>query len=72
MANDTNPRGRAYVGCSGWNYKDWRGIVYPQKLAQRRWFEHYATLFDTVEINNTFNTFFRRARRGHPTGSPTP
>jgi uncharacterized protein YecE (DUF72 family) len=35
-------------------YKDWRGIVYPEKLPQRRWFEHYATLFDTVEINNTF------------------
>jgi uncharacterized protein YecE (DUF72 family) len=47
-------RGRAHVGCSGWIYKDWRGIVYPEKLPQRRWFEHYATLFDTVEINNTF------------------
>jgi uncharacterized protein YecE (DUF72 family) len=35
-------------------YKDWRGIVYPRELPQRRWFEHYATLFDTVEINNTF------------------
>ena len=35
-------------------YKDWRGIVYPDDLPQRRWFEHYATLFDTVEINNTF------------------
>ena len=45
---------RAHVGCSGWNYKDWRGVVYPQKLPQRRWFEHYSTLFDTVEINNTF------------------
>ncbi len=47
-------RGTAHVGCSGWVYKDWRGIVYPQKLPQRRWFEHYATLFDTVEINNSF------------------
>ena len=46
--------GRAYVGCSGWVYKDWRGIVYPEKLPQRRWFEHYTTLFDTVEINNSF------------------
>ncbi len=35
-------------------YKDWRGVVYPADLPQRRWFEHYATLFDTVEINNTF------------------
>jgi len=28
--------------------------VYPEALPQRRWFEHYATLFDTVEINNSF------------------
>ncbi|MEY2448975.1 MAG: hypothetical protein QOH79_2451 [Acidimicrobiaceae bacterium] len=35
-------------------YKDWRGIVYPQELPARRWFEHYTTLFDTVELNNTF------------------
>jgi uncharacterized protein YecE (DUF72 family) len=35
-------------------YRDWRGIVYPPRLAQKAWFEHYATLFDTVEINNTF------------------
>jgi uncharacterized protein YecE (DUF72 family) len=47
-------RGEARVGCSGWQYKDWRGIVYPEKLPMRRWFEHYTTLFDTVEINNTF------------------
>jgi uncharacterized protein YecE (DUF72 family) len=47
-------RGSAHIGCSGWVYKDWRGIVYPEKLPQRRWFEHYASMFDTVEINNTF------------------
>ncbi|MBA3655601.1 MAG: DUF72 domain-containing protein, partial [Actinobacteria bacterium] len=47
-------RGRAHVGCSGWIYKDWRGVVYPADLSQRRWFEFYAGMFDTVEINNTF------------------
>ncbi len=46
--------GTAHVGCSGWVYRDWRGVVYPRDLPQRRWFEHYASLFDTVEINNTF------------------
>jgi len=35
-------------------YKDWRGVVYPKDLPQRAWFAHYATLFDTVELNNTF------------------
>lgn len=42
------------VGTSGWSYKDWRGIVYPKELPQRSWFECYAQLFDTVELNNTF------------------
>jgi uncharacterized protein YecE (DUF72 family) len=45
---------RAYVGCSGWSSRDWRGVVYPEDLNQRRWFEYYTTLFDTVELNNTF------------------
>ena len=42
------------IGCSGWNYKHWRERVYPKGLPQRRWLEHYATLFDTVEVNSTF------------------
>ncbi len=46
--------GEIRIGCSGWNYEDWRGRVYPKGLPARRWLEHYATLFNTVEINNTF------------------
>ncbi len=42
------------IGCSGWNYAHWRERVYPTGLPPRRWLEHYATLFDTVEVNNTF------------------
>jgi uncharacterized protein YecE (DUF72 family) len=42
------------IGCSGWNYAHWRERVYPRGLPPRRWLEHYATLFDTVEVNNTF------------------
>jgi uncharacterized protein YecE (DUF72 family) len=42
------------VGCSGWNYRDWRGAFYPEGLPARRWLEHYATVFDTVEVNATF------------------
>jgi uncharacterized protein YecE (DUF72 family) len=43
-----------WIGCSGWNYADWRGLVYPKGLPPSRWLEHYATLFDTVEVNSTF------------------
>jgi uncharacterized protein YecE (DUF72 family) len=48
------------IGCSGWNYGHWRERVYPKGLPQRRWLEHYASLFDTVEINNTFYRLPRR------------
>jgi uncharacterized protein YecE (DUF72 family) len=42
------------IGCSGWQYKDWRGRLYPEGLPQRRWLERYAEVFDTVEVNSTF------------------
>jgi uncharacterized protein YecE (DUF72 family) len=46
--------GRVRVGCSGWNYADWRERIYPKGLPPSKWLAHYATLFDTVEVNNTF------------------
>jgi uncharacterized protein YecE (DUF72 family) len=49
-----------HIGCSGWNYSHWRERVYPKGLPQRRWLEHYARLFRTVEINNTFYRLPRR------------
>ena len=44
----------ARVGCSGWEYKHWKGDFYPDSLPRQRWFEHYASVFDTVELNNSF------------------
>ena len=43
-----------WIGTSGWQYRDWRGPVYPPKLPQKEWLEHFVTLFDTVEVNNAF------------------
>jgi uncharacterized protein YecE (DUF72 family) len=42
------------VGCSGWQYKDWRGRLYPEGLPASRWLPRYAEQFDTVEVNSTF------------------
>jgi uncharacterized protein YecE (DUF72 family) len=42
------------IGCSGWNYKDWRGAVYPRGVPPSRWLSTYAEHFDTVEVNATF------------------
>jgi uncharacterized protein YecE (DUF72 family) len=49
------------IGCSGWNYRDWRGTVYPPGVPAARWLAHYATLFDTVEVNSTFYRLARPA-----------
>jgi uncharacterized protein YecE (DUF72 family) len=49
------------IGCSGWNYKDWRESFYPQGLPARLWLERYAEAFDTVEINNTFYRLPKRS-----------
>lgn len=42
------------MGTSGWQYRDWRGPLYPPGLPQRRWLEHYASQYVTVENNGTF------------------
>jgi uncharacterized protein YecE (DUF72 family) len=61
------------IGCSGWQYAHWRGDFYPADLPQRLWYEHYASRFDTVEINNTFYRLpaagvFRSWRNRAPAG----
>ncbi|RMG61067.1 MAG: DUF72 domain-containing protein [Deltaproteobacteria bacterium] len=61
------------VGCSGWFYRAWRGVFYPEDLPTSRWFSHYASVFDTVEINSTFYNFptverVRRWLKGTPEG----
>jgi uncharacterized protein YecE (DUF72 family) len=42
------------IGCSGWNYDDWRGRLYPAGLGKAHWLERYSEVFDTVEVNSTF------------------
>lgn len=42
------------IGCSGWNYKAWRGHFYPDDLPSTQWLSRYAGVFDTVEVNSTF------------------
>jgi uncharacterized protein YecE (DUF72 family) len=49
-----NNRGVIRIGCSGWSYEHWRGVLYPQRGSTSRWLELYAESFDTVEINATF------------------
>ncbi len=48
------PTGSLRVGTSGYQYAHWKNVFYPPDVPVKRWFEHYAAHFDTVEINNTF------------------
>ncbi len=45
---------RILVGTSGWQYDDWRGVLYSDGLPKRAWLAHLATRFPTVEVNNSF------------------
>lgn len=42
------------VGCSGWNYRHWKGRFYPEALPASAWLQYYVSQFDTVETNATF------------------
>jgi uncharacterized protein YecE (DUF72 family) len=48
------------IGCSGWSYRHWRDRFYPPGTPASRWLPHYATVFDTVEVNATFYRLPRR------------
>jgi uncharacterized protein YecE (DUF72 family) len=42
------------IGISGWRYAGWRGVFYPQDLAQRRELEFASRHFNSIEINGSF------------------
>jgi len=45
------------IGCSGFHYKEWKGIFYPDGLPQSKWFRFYCEHFNTLELNVTFYRF---------------
>lgn len=48
-----------HIGCSGFHYKHWKGIFYPNDLPKKNWFEYYCRFFNTLELNVTFYRFPR-------------
>lgn len=46
-----------HIGCSGFHYRDWKDIFYPENLPQTKWFEFYSQHFNTLEINSSFYKF---------------
>jgi len=50
-----------HIGISGWRYEPWRGVFYPEGLAQHRELEYASRRFPTLEINGTFYSLQRPA-----------
>jgi uncharacterized protein YecE (DUF72 family) len=47
------------IGISGWRYKPWRGVFYPQALPQRAELHYASRIFPTIEINGSFYSLQR-------------
>ena len=45
------------VGTSGWTYRAWAGIFYPETLKSSDLLAYYSHRFNTVEVNTTFYRF---------------
>lgn len=42
-----------YIGISGWTYRGWRGVFYPEDLVQKRELAYASRAFNSIEINGT-------------------
>jgi uncharacterized protein YecE (DUF72 family) len=45
---------KIYVGTSGYGYKEWKGVFYPEKIPPKEMLRFYSERLGAVEINNTF------------------
>jgi uncharacterized protein YecE (DUF72 family) len=45
---------RLFAGASGYSFKEWKGVFYPQDMKPEGMLGWYAERLPTVEINNTF------------------
>ncbi|MHB8881085.1 MAG: DUF72 domain-containing protein [Thermodesulfovibrionales bacterium] len=45
---------KIYTGTSGYGYKEWKGLFYPEKIQPKEMLRFYAARLNSVELNNTF------------------
>ena len=53
--------GKIYVGIGGWTFEPWRGVFYPDDLAQKRELEYASRKLSSIEINGTYYSSFKPA-----------
>ncbi|MEO7309213.1 MAG: DUF72 domain-containing protein [Chitinophagaceae bacterium] len=42
------------IGISGWSYKEWKNVFYPEGLKPAEWLNYYAASFSITEVNSSF------------------
>ena len=53
------------IGTSGYDYPEWKGVFYPEKIARKDFLLFYSTKFNALELNSTFYSMptFERMER---------
>jgi uncharacterized protein YecE (DUF72 family) len=69
----TMASGKIRIGIGGWNFAPWRGVFYPEGLAQAKELDYAASHLTSIEINSTFYgsqkpESFRKWARAAPAG----
>jgi len=49
-----NTKAEIHIGTSGWSYKHWKNIFYPEGLKTTDWLGFYAQFFNITELNTSF------------------
>src|SRR5579863_6308821 len=53
--------GKIHIGIGGWTFEPWRGVFYPEGLAQKRELEFASHRLTSIEINGTYYSTFKPA-----------
>ena len=54
MVKDMKSSGNIFIGIGGWNFPPWRGVFYPEGLAQAKELSYAASKLTAIEINATY------------------
>ncbi|HEX9170543.1 MAG TPA: DUF72 domain-containing protein [Roseiarcus sp.] len=54
MAAKLKASARIRIGVGGWTYEPWRGVFYPERLAQKRELEYASSKLTSIEVNGTY------------------
>lgn len=51
---------RLHIGTSGWSYRHWKGVFYPDNVKPEKFLEYYFSTFECVELNASFYNLPRK------------